>query len=48
MINLLKNNKNIMFRDFQTKKNRLQKRNNLITKLSTALKASSTFKLTMF
>ncbi len=37
-----------MFRDFQTRKNRLQKRNNLLNKLNTAFKASSTFKLTMF
>ena len=44
----LKNNKNIMFYDFQTRKNRLQRKNNFSAKLSAALKASSTFKLTMF
>lgn len=37
-----------MFYDFQTRKNRLQKKNNFMTKLHSALKASSTFKLTMF
>ncbi len=37
-----------MFRDFQTRKNRLQKRNSFAKKLHTYLKASSTFKLTMF
>ncbi|MEY2703912.1 MAG: hypothetical protein RLY43_2551 [Bacteroidota bacterium] len=37
-----------MVRDFQTRKNRLQKKNNFWNKISTALKASSTFKLTMF
>ncbi len=37
-----------MFRDFQTKKNRLQKRASISKKIYTALKATSTFKLTMF
>lgn len=37
-----------MVRDFQTRKNRLQKKNAFYSKLVAALKASSTFKLTMF
>lgn len=37
-----------MFRDFQTRKNRLQKKNVFLNKINAALKASSTFKLTMF
>lgn len=37
-----------MFRDFQTRKNRLQKRHPVINKIIIALKSSSTFKMTMF
>ncbi len=37
-----------MVRDFQTRKNRLQKRKTFLNKVTVALKASSSFKLTMF
>lgn len=37
-----------MFRDFQTRKNRLQKRNSLYKKFIAYLKSNSNFKLTMF